>query len=350
MNALLEKYFGVIRSFLPAKEEETSLGLDIGAYSCRLVRVKREENSFKLLNYFLEPIVKGDVPAALKKILSNVDVANKPLYSSILGKGTLIRFIEMPRMTIEELRSSFSVEAEKYFPFNLEQIYTDCNIINTESKEKRMPVIAASAKKELVDNRLELLSQLGCQGDFVGFNILALANILKITQFDVFKQSSTFVVLDLEENVSSLLITNDRIPSFTRDIFVGGKDFKKRLSDALELNPQEAEDLVKTPGDRKEEVVTACDAAVVNIIRELRMSFDYFTAEGNTEVKEIFLFGESSNLAGLAEAIERNLEVKIYRWNPLEDIRIAEELSSEEFVDNAYQLAVALGLAITHYD
>jgi len=349
MNKFLKDYFLAIKKLLPEKADSTSVGVDIGTQSCKLVELRKKEGIFELLNWRIEPVKKGDISATLKKMFEQFDFSNKSLYTSILGKGTLIRFIDMPQMTDDELKSSFSLEAEKYFPFDLDQIYTDCTIVDHKLKQKRMPVLVAAAKKELVDRRIGLLTQLGCQIDFVGFNILALANVISFTKNETEDFESSLAVLEIEDQVSSLMITTNKMPCFIRDIFIGFSDMKESIGSTLGKEAAEVDKLISDVNIKSEEIVSACDVAVENIVKELRMSFDYFSTEGNKDVKEIMLFGEITKYTKLIEAIERNLEVKVIKWDSQKAITLSLDIDEEEFKNNSNQLGVAIGLALNDY-
>ena len=172
MRALLENYFNLIRRFIPSKSEETSIGLDIGAGDCKLVEVKKTGDAFELINWTIDPVKNGDVQGALRSVLEPLGALRKSIYTAVSGKGTLIRYIEMPRMSLGDLRNSFAIEADKYFPFAQDQIYTDCYILDPQGKGAQMSVMAAAVKKDIVDQRVQLLTHLGVQPDFIGINFI----------------------------------------------------------------------------------------------------------------------------------------------------------------------------------
>ena len=229
MSFLLTAYLNVIKRFILPKSDGTSVGIDIGAGDCKLVELKKDGDSFTLLNWAVEPIKTGDVTQTLKKILERLDTPCKNLYTSVFGKGTLIRYIDMPRMSLEDLRNSFAIEADKYFPFAQNQVYTDCFILDPEGKEKRMLVLAAAVKKEIVDQRVRLLTDLGFQVNFIGINPIALANVLNVlnAHYQHDKGAAT-AFLDMGDSVSNLTIMVNNLPWFTRDVSVGGRDSRKR--------------------------------------------------------------------------------------------------------------------------
>ncbi|MBZ0166644.1 MAG: pilus assembly protein PilM, partial [Candidatus Omnitrophica bacterium] len=151
MNTLLKSYFGLIKHFIPTKEVGSAVGIDVGVSSCKMVELTREGELFKVLHWAIQPVANGDSEAAVRSLLSQVKNPIGNIFTSVYGKGTLIRFIEMPRMNLEDLKYSFAIEADKYFPFSQDQIFTDCYILDPHGKSKKMRIMAAAAKKEMVE-------------------------------------------------------------------------------------------------------------------------------------------------------------------------------------------------------
>jgi type IV pilus assembly protein PilM len=351
MHPLLKNYFRFIKRFIPVKQDSASVGLDIGSGECKLVEVRKNNEEFELVNWSIEPILNGDVSAAVKKSLEKIKNPCTSLYTAVFGKGTLIRYIDMPRMSITELKNSFSIEADKYFPFAHDQIYTDCYILDPEKKEKQMAVIAAAAKKEIVDQRIKLLTDLGLPANFVGIGPIAMSNAFNVLgDMPDINQNAAVAILDMGDSVSSLTILIDRVPRFTRDIFIGGKEFTRRISNALGVSPQDADRLKKQPGDKVNDVMSACETAVMSIVQELKLSFDYFTTEKNKEIGTLLLTGGSSLLQGVDKLLEKNLEVKVILWNPLNSLKLGETIKTQDINHNSHKLGVALGLALYEYD
>ena len=262
-------------------------------------------------------------------------------------------------MTLEDLRNSFELEADKYFPFPSDQIYTDCYIVDPEGKNKQMSVIVAAAKKEMVDERIKLLSDLGLTTDFVGINSIALANAINVLGYKEEKnpepkgsleRNTAMAILDMGESVSNLLILVNNFPRFTRDIYMGGRDFTKRISNALGVSVEEAERLKAQPGNKLPEILNACETAIINIIQELKLSFDYFSTEKGYEITRLLLTGGASMLQGIDEIFAKNLEISVSKWNPIAPLKVSSQIDREELNNKSFKLGVVLGSALYHYD
>ncbi len=352
MSNFLNKYFELIKQFISAKEEGSSVGLDIGNSDCKFVQIEKTGDTFQLLHWGIEPVVNDNIESTLKKILDRLELPYSRVYTAVSGKGTLIRYITMPRMPLDDLRNSFVIEADKYFPFPQDQIYTDCFVLDPQGKDKSMAVMAAAAKKELVDQRVQLLTKLGFQTDFIGINAVALANGLHVLGPGDFarEEASVIALFDMGESVSNLTILVDKLPRFTRDIFIGGRDFTKMISNVLGVSVAEAQRLKQDPADKAGQVLAACESSLMNMIQELKLSFDYFTTERNCEIKHLLLTGGGSLLNGIEATLEKAFEIKVGVWDPVALLKLSPNLSREEFHRQSIRLGVAVGLALYRYD
>ncbi len=354
MKNFLDQYLALIKKILPHKEAAgSSVGLDIGGASCKMVEIIRSGHSFEIINWSIEKIENGDVGKAIRNILAKVKKPTKRPLTAVFGKGTLIRSIFMPKMPLEDLKKSLSIEADKYFPFAKDQIYTDCYILQQEGPDKKMPVLVAAAKREIIDARVKFLGELGLQTDFVTLNSIALANIIytfglgetAIPKNSAEVNTSAFAVLDIGDTVSNLMIMLGNSPRFTRDIFIGGDDLNKRISLALNISIPEAEQLKDNPKDKKEEIFNACDSPLTNLISEMRLSFDYFTTEHGFHIQKLYLTGGGSILEGIVDYFAKSLDMKVESLDPLHSLKVAADVP-EGLDKKKSRLGVALGLAL----
>ncbi len=141
--------------------------------------------------------------------------------------------------------------------------------------------------------------------------------------------SDVVALLDLGESVSNLNIIVDGSPRFTRDIFIGGRDFTIRISNALGVTIEEAEQLKKNPGDKLDAVVNACESMVMNIVEELMLSFEFFSTENNLEIGHLFLTGGGALLQGIRDVFNKNLKLDISRWDPLSRLELSDSIEAE---------------------
>lgn len=371
MKGFLSQYFSFVRKCLPSIPQKPSIGFDIGTRFCKVVEGVRTKNGFKVLNWAIEPVSSTDIAVIIRNLLEKIGAQSKSVYTAVSGQGTLIRFINMPRMSIEQLKESLSLEADKYFPFPINEIYMDCQIVeNKRIKDNKMSVLVAVAKKSIIDARVALASGLSLQNNFVGLDALAVSNA--ITEFQEIRSSSSegegrsvFAILDMGETKTTIIIFRDSAPRFVREISIGGKDCTQRIMEVMGCSAEEAENIRRHPGAQQDEAFAACQGILQNLMSEIRLSLDYFSSEDalqakisdgglapedNSQVMKILLTGDNMNSSKLREFLAKELEVLIEPWAPSAGLEFQNETLKESFLKNINQLSVALGLALTKND
>ncbi len=352
MNSFLDTYFAAVKKFIPESEAKTMVGLDIGITSCKMVELKKKGGGYELVRSAIVNLEGGDLKKAIRDSLAKCSIPCNTPVTAVAGKGTLIRFIEMPRMSLDDLQRSFQFEADKYFPFPKEDIYMDCHILDPNAKDSKMSVLVAAAKKEIVDERIKVLTEMGLQAEQVTLNAVSVANIVNILgtgEAPDGKESGpvAVAVLDVGEAISNLTISLNGRPCLMRDLFVGGREITKSISNILGVSMEEAERLKQNPGTKAEDVVRACESALADLVSELRMSFDYFVTEKNTSISKVLLTGGGSTFEGLRSVLASYLEVPVEKWNAFAPVEISDEAAKENVLQNAPKMTVALGLALS---
>lgn len=358
IKQLADKYFSIVKNFIPEKRvHKPSVGLDIGTSSCKVIEVMPTDDAFTILNWAIEPVDSKGPAETIKRILEKLNIETKSIATAVSGQGTLIRHLDMPKMPLADAKKSFMLEADKYFPFAKEQIYTDCCIVDSNRQDNKMSLLVAAAKKELIDQRIQLLTGIGLSANFIGINSLAIANVFNTLPILNIKsesatdtKSNAIAVLDIGNAVTSLIIIKNGFPYFTRDVFVGGREFNERIGNVLAVDPREAERIKRQPGRQLDSVLSASNSILINLSSEIRLSFDYFVTEQNTQISKLFLTGGSSSLEKLIDFFNKNLEIPVEKWNPIARLQLLSSISAADIQSNANYLGVALGLALYHHD
>lgn len=355
---IIDTYFSLIRKYIPVGPQETSIGLDIGNYQCKAVEVVRTSKNIKIMNWAVEPVHDRDVLSAARNLLKKIDSESKDVFTGLAGQGTLIRFIRMPRMPVTQLKDSLLIESDKYFPFPSNEIYIDCQIIDDgQIKDNKMSVLVAVAKKDIVKDRLQMISNLGLQANFIGLHAIAAANAViegqketRSISLPASVKKEAFAFLDVGEAKSTIIIFRDHGPRFTREIAIGGKDFTQKIMSLLSLDFQGAEKIKCSSQDKQEDVLKACHPVLMNFVSEIRLSFDYFSSEDGARVIKILLAGQGARLQGFQDFLTKELEIPVQAWAPSPDLEFSGNVDKQDFLAQADQLCVALGLALTKND
>ena len=343
---LFDQYLVLVNRLIPKPPAPPVIGIDIGTSSIKAVEMGLLTGEPEVRHWAMETLVGTDTKTALKKIFERLHVSNQALVSSVSGKGTLIRYVDMPRMPLEDLKKAYIFDLDKYFPFDPKSIYTDCSVLDPEGKDKKMLVLLAAVKREIVDERLKLFKEAGVDLNRVTINSIAMANAFNRLGPQAAPSGKAKAVLDIGGSSSCIMIFKDSSPRFARDIFVGSQEMTKKIINALGVDAAQAEAIKRQPGDKLPQVLEACDMPLNNLNTEIRISMDYFMTEKNIQVDELFLCGGGSLLKGIEGVFEKHLGITVKIWDPLKNVRLNVPVAAGDIQSYATQFGVALGLGL----
>ena len=353
MNPFLENYFRFIKRVLPSDRQGSFIGLDMGLMAFRAIELARRPNGFEVLRWKIEPLDGPNEAASLSKILSGfeIDKNPRPVLTGVAGRGTLIRYIDMPRMSRRDLQQALAIDADRYLPFPKNTVYIDSFILDPDGKDKKMAVLIAAVKKELIDGRIKILKECGLDAEAVTLGPVAIANAFAaLLPSSLEKNEKMTAVIDIGDGVSNLMIMGGKAPRFNRDIFIGVQEILKRFENLSGINAIDGRELVQSPGDKEEVVRQAVHAVMANLVAEIRLSFDYFVTEKNIQISQIVLVGEGASIAGVQKVFEDSFEIPLVVWDPFEKVSVAAGLDKEELRKSGPRFVTALGLALNEYD
>jgi type IV pilus assembly protein PilM len=317
-------------------------GIDIGNHSVKLVELEDRKGRLVLTRCAVARVVEEDKKSALKNLLSQVKFIVRRVNVSLAGPSVIVRYIEVPPMKKEELKSAIKFEAEKYIPFNINESTVDCAMLDrTASGSQRVLLVAA--KKDFVNNLIGFFKEFGIEIGAIDVDSFAFLNSFQRTKLEG-KDESTYAIINMGARFSNMNIVTKQNVYFTRDMLWGGADITARIKDVMRIDWEEAEALKQRPIEKKEEVVNIIMPTLEKLASQIRMSFDYFETQFGKNVERLYISGGSSYLFNIVDFLKENLGIDIMMWNPLEGIVLPDTI--EEAGHSPAQFAVAVGLAL----
>src|SRR4051794_13683209 len=112
------------------------VGLDIGSSSIKMIQVKETAKGIKLENFGIEPLPsqtivdgaimnQGAVVDAIRSLKQKLGIRHKEVATSISGHSVIIKKIQVPQMTPQELEEQIPWEAEHHIPFSKDDVEID---------------------------------------------------------------------------------------------------------------------------------------------------------------------------------------------------------------------------------
>jgi type IV pilus assembly protein PilM len=347
------------------RRTKSLVGIDIGSHAIKLVRFSRTGGSYQLLNLAMLPIppeavVDGvivDIPAiqaSLRQLIGLEKITDKDVALALSGHSVIVKKVQMLRMSEDELANAIPYEAEQHIPFDVYDVNTDFQILDTPEtnlgKSGQMDVLLAAAKKGRVDELSQVAHGANLTLAVIDVDMIALINGFELN-YPEDSHGHVVSLVHLGASMMTALILKDGLSIFQRDSTVGGHHYTAALQKALDLSHEDAEALklgVRPSNRTQTEVLTSLRKVTEDIIIEVQRSFEFYLASAGVEpVEKVYLSGGSSRIKGLSQVLTARLNVPVELLNPFRRIDIPEKLFDVDYVNDLGPMAaVAAGLAL----
>ncbi|MFH1380651.1 MAG: type IV pilus assembly protein PilM [Candidatus Omnitrophota bacterium] len=333
-----------------AKPKEVRVGLDIGTKLIKALEVSHLGDTIKLnKSHFVEvsePTSVESLTKDVKKLLEEFHPDATSVNISLSAPQALVRFITISKMKEEDLRNSLRFEAEKYIPFNINEVIIDAVILSDKGDTgKDMRVLLAAGKKNAVDTRLKLLKDSGLTAAVIDIDSFACFNAF-CNSFKELDAAKSIALLNIGYSQTSVVILQGSVPFFTRDIQIGGKNIAEAISKTMGVKAIDAEKMIYEPGEKKAEIFEAAKPALASLVEELRLSVGYYENQFGKSINEIYLSGGIARMGGISGYLEENFGIKPSTWNPFLGFEIDAGLDKALLEKIAPQFVVCAGLAL----
>jgi Tfp pilus assembly PilM family ATPase len=159
------------------------LGLDIGSHTVKAVEVARSGDRFAITGYGQSEIsAAGTLKDAISAVLREGRFKSKQVVSSVSGRSVIVRYINTPFMKQADLKTSMRFEADKYIPFDVNEVILDCVPLDDKpmAETGEMRVVLVAVKKQVVDEHVRLLQEAGLYPYVIDVDCFALGNSFEL--------------------------------------------------------------------------------------------------------------------------------------------------------------------------
>lgn len=327
------------------------LALDIGSSEIKALEVQDTGAGIALTGFASAKIGnQNETIYAIKEIIKKVNFKVKRCVTAVSGRSVIVRYVTMAQMPLEDLRQAIRFEADKYIPFDVDEVVMDTQILEDnvgDAGSPEMKVLLVAVRKSLIEEHLALLADAGLQPHIIDVDAFALGNAFEVRARGQggLAPEKVVALIDIGSNKTNINILKGGVSYFTREVYLAGNDFTEAVSRKFNLDTQEAERLKCDPGGQAAEVEEAILPTLDDLGNEIQLSFDYFENQFDRVVEEVYISGGSARLPGLQRAFEGAFEKSVVFWNPLEGVEIKGNVDARVISQYAGQLAVGVGLA-----
>ena len=350
-----------------------AFAVDIGTHSIKVAYLKKDGNRFSLQKWGIIPVSgensserspqdrKNIAISQLAEYLAKEKIPTKNVISSVSGNQVIVRYVKLPKLSREELNKTVRFEAEPYIPFDINEVELGYHILGdvVEDGQKKMETILVAAKKEAVQAKLEILTELNLRPVIMDIDAFALANAYEANGDKTVQE--TVLIINIGATATNMSIVENSAPRVVRDVLISGNSFTRAIQRSFSCDMKTAEELKSGYGflvtaeekehtlaeNQKEalQVSSAITPVAKDLLAEIQKSIDFYISQNpERSIHRVLLCGGSSNLKSLDRFLHQELRITVGIFNPLATLQNGASVPAE----SASQLAVAVGLGMRH--
>ena len=342
---------------------KTIVGLDVGSSAVKAIELKAAGAGYRVTAFGTEPLPKDSivdgsildaaaVTDAIRRLFQNKAFKSRDVVVSLSGNAVIVKKINLPVMTDEELSESIAWEAEQYIPFDIQDVNLDYQVIDRgagDDARGTMEVLLVAAKKEKINGYTTAIAQAGRKPVIVDVDAFALQNAFEVNYGC--EPDAVIVLLNAGASAINVNIVCGAHSLFTRDISIAGNAYTEAVQRELNLSFDAAEQAKKgepVPGIAFDEVRPVLRAITDNVLLEIQKTFDFFRATAASErIDRIYLSGGAGVIDGLVAALEARFGAPVEMLDPFRKVTLDwTRLGVEDPERLGATAAVAVGLAL----
>ena len=339
------------------------VGLDIGSRTIKAAEIIDTKKGNSLKKFAMTDIPPGliedgtvndpeAVGQAISELFKSYNIREQNVAISIGGYSVIVKKINVQTMAEDQLQETIHFEAEQYIPFDISDVNLDFQILGpNENNPNQMNVFLVAAKKEMVNDYINLVNLAGLNPCIIDVEAFALQNIFEIN-YDT--KDENIALIDIGASKTSLNILKGNNSVFMRDVSLGCGQINQKIISLINCSFEEAEAIKLggqtdkiSPDDLKEIV----SSVVADWCTEIRRALDFFySTYPDDQIKRIVLSGGGGNIAEFRQLLTVEASAEVETINPFSTFAIDDKLDSSYIEQMSTQAAISMGLAIRRID
>jgi type IV pilus assembly protein PilM len=340
-------------------KEQLVVGVDIGSHAVKICQLKKTDTSYYVVSLGSALLPEGAVDdgtlndpeavgSVIADLLKNLKIKEKKVGFSISGYSVIVKKVNLAVMDDDKLEEHIMLEAEQYIPFDISDVYLDYQDLKTNGEgHDRTDVMLVAAKKEIVDDYLDMLRGLNLQPVIVDVDGFALENTYEAN----YEKTDNVALVDIGASKMNINILSGGISVVARDIVVGSRQLTEQIQSVFDLEFEEAEALKlgQIPAEEKqEELEEIFSSTCTQWVLEIKKAIDlYHSNNPEKPLSRLILSGGGSKVAGLSDFLESETSLPVEIFNPFTNMSFNKKKVDREYLERVGpEMAIASGIAI----
>ena len=342
------------------------IGLDIGSSAIKLVQLKLGRRGISLMNFGIEPvppqsIVDGvvmnhsAVVDAIRNLTRRIHLRGKGMAIAISGNAVIIKRLTIPAMDGPALDEQMEWEVRQNIPFSREDVVVDHEVLVQQTPQGQMEVLLVAAKREVVSQYNQVVRDAGFSPLVVDAAAFALQNAVE--GGIGYAPGETVAIINVGASYSTMSIVTSGMPSFTRDIGVGGNTYTQAIQQRLAVSSDGAEaykvgGAIAAAGAGADVVPQELHRILAQVSEQVaeqfQRSLDFYMNDAvDTQLSRIYLAGGSALVPQLPKAVQDRSRIPVEILDPFVRVEVdARRFDVDYLRTNAPVASIAFGLAL----
>jgi type IV pilus assembly protein PilM len=358
-----------------------AVGLDIDRGAIKAVKIGGSAGSHTLQHVGyrkLQPgaIADGEVADQdllayeLREFWASHSFKGKTVYLGVANQKVVVRLLDFPRMSPEDLKGAISFEAQDHIPMSIDEAILDYVVLGPQEEGADLDrILLVAAQKEMISRFSSAVQTAGLRAE--GVDVKALSLVRSTLPSSLFDDEGAILLLDIGTEITNLVVTQGGSPTLTRFIPGGSGFLAQAVAESADLSEEEAERQLMNPrvrlgpeeaGEEVEgseqdddfdpalmyDIRRGLEDAAQTLAEDVQRSIEYhYSQPGSREVTQVFVSGEGALVGGLDTYLGDLLGVETRRGTPLQKLAgNRSNVPDEQLRVMEPVLAVALGLAL----
>ena len=333
-----------------------SAGLDIGSGIVKLVVIDHSKPEPEIVQVATSPlvpdaIVEGEimdpvlVAETVRSLIAGAGLKKKDVVAAVGGHDVIVKKIPMDRMSQNDASEVIRWEAEQHVPFDMENVQLDFQILDPNEDTPQMAVLLVAAKRELIENRMSLLTDAGLNPGVIDVEAFALNNAFDHNYPGV--RDGLVALVNIGHETTNVNLIANGAPVLVRDVPFGTRRLRESLQRERGMTADLAEDVLNGREDpaalrslldeRVDELAVGIERAVAFIVAQ----------SGGEGIRRVFLSGGGAAIPGIVDVVGSRMSVPAEVANPLQRVAVRPEvMESVPMEQLAPMLMLPVGLAL----
>ncbi|MDP3901036.1 MAG: type IV pilus assembly protein PilM [bacterium] len=350
--------FPSVRFPLPLAPK-TSLGVDIGTSSLKIVELRKWGNRRTLQNYgeieagalydrpfrTLEKnmftLSPEDIARAIRAIMIEAGMTTRQAVFSIPDFSSFFTTFQLPPLSREELASSVAYEARRHIPVPVSEVVFDWQVVEGNvGRNQPLKILLIAVPKEVINQYQDIAKKSG-----LFMNALE-AEVFGLIRSGAALEQGPIILLDIGAQTTTVNSVEAGTVRLSRSLDIAGNSFTERIAQSFSLERSAAREMKERegllPGTQSAEILSPLLDVIVGEIQ--RVAEDFLQLSGK-RVQKVILGGGSALLPNLSSYVQAATQIPTETIDPFRSL-VYPPILEETTKHLGPSYAVAIGMAL----